>query len=167
MSWSEQELADVLARRGKGIHPPKPLPDADQSLDIPLRNASFDYDGLPCEVAPLPKKINTRGVRPRGQHKTGEMNKTEAAYAEYLGRLEAIKEILWWSFEKVVFHLAPRCTYRPDFMVMTADGIIELHETKGFMEDDAAVKIKVCGEQFPFPIYVLKFLKGNWEKKQW
>jgi hypothetical protein len=33
---------------------------------------------------------------------------------------------------------------------MLADGSIELHEVKGFFEDDAKVKVKVAASMFPF-----------------
>lgn len=87
-----------------------------------------------------------RGV-PKGDF---GMNKTEAAYSQHLEwRLQG-GEILWYLFEGMKFRLAPKTFYTPDFAVMNVDGTIELHEVKGFWEDDARVKIKVAADMFPF-----------------
>jgi hypothetical protein len=50
---------------------------------------------------------------------------------------------------------------------MGPDGLIELHDTKGHMEDDAATKIRVCSERFPFAVYVVRWQGGEWVKKRW
>ena len=41
-------------------------------------------------------------------------------------------------------------------MVLTADGVLEIHETKGFMQDDANVKLKVAACSFPFVFRLVK-----------
>ena len=54
--------------------------------------------------------------------------------------------------------------YTPDFLVILADGRIELHEVKGHWEDDARVKIKVAAAQKPwFTFVAVKWVKGGWE----
>lgn len=147
-------LADGEAQvSGVGIHPEMPLAIPQVVIPIPL----------------VPRKA-ARGRRQ--QHKTGEMNGLEAAYAAHLDALKLAGEVEWYSFEKIVFHLAPRCTYRPDFLVMVGGqgedaGLIEAHETKGLMRDDAAVKLRLFSSMFPFPIYVLKKEGSGWSKKQW
>jgi hypothetical protein len=78
------------------------------------------------------------------------MNKTEAAYARYLEARLVAGEILWYSYESMKFRLAGKTFYTPDFPVMLADGSMEMHEVKGFWEEDARVKIKVAAELFPF-----------------
>jgi hypothetical protein len=88
-------------------------------------------------------------VRPRRQQKPGQMNKTEAAYAERLAFLRAGGEIRSWRFEPIKFRLADKTFYTPDFMVVTEDEI-QFHEIKGWRpEDDANVKIKVVAEMYP------------------
>ena len=77
------------------------------------------------------------------------MNKTEAAYADYLDLLESSGEILRWDFEALKLRLAPSTFYTPDFLVVMADGTMELREVKGFWRDDARVKIKVAARMFP------------------
>jgi hypothetical protein len=101
-------------------------------------------------------------ARARLKPERGVMNQTEARYA---GKLEADRQagsILWWAFEALSFTLAARTTYRPDFMVMTAACEVELHEVKGFWEDDARAKIKIAASMFPF-----RFVAVQWVKKRW
>lgn len=105
-----------------------------------------------------------------GRLKTGQMNKTEAAYAEYLKQLQAVGGILWHKFEGVKLRLADNTFYTPDFAVMQADGQLEMHEVKGFWQDDARVKIKVAADMYPFKFVALKPRAkkhgGGWEVEE-
>lgn len=85
-----------------------------------------------------------------GRLKTGQMNKTEQAYHDRLELLRRAGEIQWFKFEGIKLRLADNTTYTADFAVMAADGTLELHEVKGFWQDDARVKIKVAAELYPF-----------------
>ncbi|MGE8218564.1 MAG: DUF1064 domain-containing protein [Stenotrophomonas acidaminiphila] len=78
------------------------------------------------------------------------MNQTEAAYAEHLRALQHAGEILWFRFEGIKLRLADNTFYTPDFAVLAADGVMELHEVKGFWQDDARAKIKIAADQYPF-----------------
>ena len=91
-----------------------------------------------------------------GRLKTGEMNKTEAAYDEHLGKLKMLGRILWYKFEGITLRLADNTRYTPDFAVMSADGVMEMHEVKGQWQDDARVKIKVAASIFPFRFMAIK-----------
>ena len=96
------------------------------------------------------------------------MNKLEAKYAAYLETLRRAGKIIFWRYEAVKFRLADRTWYSPDFYIMRPDGSIEIHETKGWMEDDANVKIKTVAEQFPEFLFILvKERGGKWEYKQY
>jgi hypothetical protein len=99
-----------------------------------------------------------RGVR----RQPGVMNKLEAAYAEKLREMQYSGEIVWFAFESIKFRLADKTFYTPDFMVMACDSTIEVHEVKGFWEDDARVKIKVAAETFPMKFKAIKREKGQW-----
>lgn len=85
-----------------------------------------------------------------GRLKAGQMNKTEAAYAQHLELLRIAGTIAWYKFEGIKLRLADNTFYTPDFAVMLADGLIEMQEVKGFWQDDARVKIKVAAEIYPF-----------------
>ncbi len=93
-----------------------------------------------------------RGTR----RKPGVMNKLEASYAQELERRKMEGEIEWWAYEAVTLKLADRCRYTPDFLVLLANGELECHETKGFMRDDARVKLKVAAEQFPIRFVLVR-----------
>jgi len=105
-----------------------------------------------------------------GRLKTGVMNKTEAAYAEYLKSLAMAGEVVWWRFEGIKLRLADNTFYTPDFDVMKADGMMEIHEVKGYWEDDARVKIKVAAEQYPFVFLAIKAVAkkngGGWVREE-
>ena len=105
-----------------------------------------------------------------GRLKTGAMNKTESSYSQYLETLRHAGEIVWFKFEGVKLRLADNTFYTPDFMVMGANGLIEMHEVKGFMQEDANVKIKVAAETYPFRFLVIRVNKktdgGGWKSKE-
>ena len=85
-----------------------------------------------------------------GRLKTGERNKTELAYEEALKALQRDGQIAWFKFEGVKLRLADNTFYTPDYAVMLTNGQMEMHEVKGFWQDDARVKVKVAAELFPF-----------------
>ena len=98
-------------------------------------------------------------------HKNGEMNKTEAAYAAYLDSLKKDGVIADYRFEAVKLRLAEKTFYTPDFMVLMPDFSFEMHEVKGFWEDDARVKIKVAAAQFPFKFVAIRKTKNGWDRE--
>lgn len=91
-----------------------------------------------------------------GRLKVGAMNKTEEGYGQHLELLKRAGEVLWYRFEGIKLRLADKTFYTPDYAVMTASGQMELHEVKGFWEDDARVKIKVAAEMYPFKFLAVK-----------
>ena len=93
-----------------------------------------------------------------------DMNKLEASFADVLDSRKANGEIALWKYESIKFILADRTTYTPDFFVMLPDGRIEFYETKGFMRDDANVKLKVAASMFcMFRFYLVKYDKKQWK----
>lgn len=103
-----------------------------------------------------------RFARARPRHTPGTMNKLEQAYAQRLELLKRAGEIQEYHFECIKFKLAPNTFYTPDFMVVAKDGTLEFHETKGFFEDDARVKIKVFASLYPFRVIAVRKEKGEW-----
>ena len=101
--------------------------------------------------------LGTKPARGRTRHVSGEMNKTETAYATHLEMLKRAGQVLWFGFECWTFKLAKDTRYTPDFVVQLSGGELELHEVKGrtrangkyFAEDDAKVKVKVAAAVFP------------------
>lgn len=104
-------------------------------------------------------------ARYRPRQPPGTMNKLEKAYSEYLFFRKKAGDILDYKFEAIKLKLAPSTFYTPDFMVFTNDGFIEMHEAKGFWEDDARVKIKVAAEMFPFRFVAITRSKDGWKEE--
>ncbi|MEV5456684.1 hypothetical protein [Streptomyces sp. NPDC052535] len=104
-----------------------------------------------------------------GRLKTGELNKTEAAYAQRLRMLEASGQILWHKFEGLKLRLADNTFFTPDFAVVAADGVVELHVVKGHWQDDARAKIKIAAAMYPFRFIAVKVKPkrdGGWDVEE-
>lgn len=94
------------------------------------------------------------------RHVTGEMNDTEKRY--YTDHLEGKYPTIW--FEKIRLTLADRTTYTPDFVTVSHDGTITVHETKGgFQMSTGRVKWKMAREAYP----EFDFLYCIWKNKEW
>lgn len=106
----------------------------------------------------------------RTRRTPGAMNRTEQAYAEVLRMRQLCGEIEWFMFEGIKLRLADNTFYTPDFFVMLSDGTFEAHETKGFWEDDARVKIKVAASLYPIRFIAMKpnpkRTGGGWTKEE-
>lgn len=107
------------------------------------------------------KRFSTHTGRKR--HQPGSMNSLERGYSDHLSKLKAAGEIIDFDFEAIKFRLAKATFYTPDFIVYPSEGPIEVHEVKGFWEDDARVKIKVAAEKFPFVFKAITRKKGEWK----
>jgi len=101
-----------------------------------------------------------------GRLKTGERNKTEAEYEAYLEGRKLTGDVLWHKFEGIKLRLADNMFYNPDFAVMNKDCQIEIHEVKGFWQDDAKAKIKMASELYPFK-FIAVYKKPKKEGGGW
>lgn len=105
-----------------------------------------------------------KNIRALGRMKSGEMNKTERAYLQHLERLKMQGEIAWFKFEGIKLKLADKTYLTMDFAVMTKEGVIELHDTKGskfIWTDDSKAKMKVAASEFPFVFKVVFPARGG------
>lgn len=104
--------------------------------------------------SPAPKQSTSKAkLHALGRKKKGEMNATEAKFANYLRGLEITGEVLWWKHEGMKLQLADNTTLNVDFNVIYADFrlvMIDVKGAKAIIEEDAKVKMKVAAEQFPF-----------------
>lgn len=77
-------------------------------------------------------------------------NKLERSYADHLEVRKRAGDIVDYGFEAIKLKIgAKRCWYTVDFWVVANDGVLECHETKGFMRDDARVKLQSASRQYP------------------
>ena len=120
-------------------------------------------------------------VRPRPV--PGQLNNTEAAYAEHLAWQKSMGAIEQYFHHDIKFKLAPGCWYETDFIVQDLQGFFEIHEVKGttakrnkhkqkiddkpLIEDDAHVKVKVAARLYDlFPHFlVYRASSGEWIKE--
>jgi hypothetical protein len=104
------------------------------------------------DPVPVPASLPRFGHRrfALGRLKPGTMNKTEALYAAHLDAQALAGSILWFRFEAIKLRLADSTFLTVDFAVMVADGHLEMHEVKGFWQDDARAKMKIAADQYPF-----------------
>ena len=98
------------------------------------------------------------------------MNKTEARFAQVLDLRKLAGEILWFEFEMVTLKLATDTRFTPDFCALNAASEFEFYEVKGYMQDDAFVKIKVAAKLFPARFYLVyakpKKDGGGWDIRE-
>jgi len=83
------------------------------------------------------------------------MNKLESDYAQVLEGLRRDGEIAAYRYEPFKLKMADKTWYNPDFLVIRQDGVVEFHETKGFMRDDAMVKLKATAALYPWFEFIL------------
>lgn len=108
------------------------------------------------KIIMIAKNTRQRANFALGRLKTGQMNKTEEAYAQHLRNLTHAGDVAWFKFEGVKLRLADNTFYSPDFAVMLADGTMEMHEVKGFWHDDARAKVKIAADIYPFRFIAIK-----------
>ncbi len=118
----------------------------------------------------VPRGFGRRERFALGRMRAGVMNKSEMAYAAHLEACKVDGSVLWYRFEGMKFRLADGCFYTPDFAVLIASGELELHEVKGWWEEDARTRIKVAAEMYPLRFIAMKVRTkkdgGGWEQEQ-
>lgn len=103
-------------------------------------------------------------ARPRPWADSRDMNKLERRYAEHLEGQKKAGMILDYKAHPGSLKLGPNLHYRPDFFVISLEGVLEVHETKGYMREDAQVKIKAAAQLFPYLTFKLVYFKiGRWD----
>jgi hypothetical protein len=143
MNWSEEQLTALL--RG--------------------RNNTRQVGELKSPPFKLP--ANQAGAFALGRMSVGKMNKTEVAYDAHLQEQHHAGQVLWHKFEGVKLRLANNTFLTVDFAVLPSTGVIELHEVKGWMMDDANVKLKVAASIYPFRFILVRKKKGGgWEREE-
>lgn len=147
---TQETMSQQEVRRAMGLPEPKPGPPIGGH-----KKAVAKHDG---------SKYGKRHVK-------GQMNRTEAEYADRLEQRRLEGDILAWWFERMTLTLAERCTFTPDFTVIRADHTVELVDVKGGgpIDPKSVVKVKVAAQEFwPFWFVVeqkqSKKLGGHWKR---
>lgn len=110
-------------------------------------------------------KKSPKKARWRPGKSKGVMNATEKRFeANVLKPMLWAEEIVGYVYEPVQWRFGPdfKSTYKPDFMVLLANGEIEMIDVKGSggWEEHTRQKIKACAEQYQLFCWV-----GYKEKK--
>ena len=100
-----------------------------------------------------PKKTGSQRMQALGRMKTGEMNKTEARFAQLLELERYAGRVQWWKFEGIKLMLAKNTSLTVDFAILPETDILTLIDVKGskaMVTDDARAKMKIAAELYPF-----------------
>lgn len=93
----------------------------------------------------------------------GQMNKTEEAYSHILEAKKRNGEIRDYAYESLTLKLAKDTRLTVDFMVISKDDELELHEVKGgFVREDAWMKLKIAASLFPFRFRLAQYKAKSW-----
>jgi hypothetical protein len=124
--------------------------------------------GLGDEHPDSPKQRGTVAPsRPTVPTPDDGMNKTERAYSRRLDDLQRDGRIRRWWREPAALILAGKTRYKPDFLVELSDGRLLFVEVKGFMREDAAIKIKIAAATLPcFAFYLVYRERQSWVYRQ-
>ena len=91
------------------------------------------------------------------------LNKTEADYLAHLRE----HGFAWIGIQNIKLKLADNTTYTCDFFTLSHGGKLVGREVKGFMRDDASVKIKVAAREFRWiQFLIVKKTKNGWVHKE-
>lgn len=113
-----------------------------------------------------PKPTPQQNYQALGRMKSGKMNNTERAYSNLLEARLKVGEILKYWFEPMNLRIGENCFYKTDFLVMTKESYLELHEIKGFLTDDSLVKMRAVASIYPFKLRMFRLVKGQWEERE-
>lgn len=103
-----------------------------------------------------PTNIDAFAIAPTTEE--DKLNKTERAWLEVL-RNRNYDEL---GVQCITLKLGDDCRYTPDFHTI-AGGIFIFWEVKGFMRDDALVKIKAAARRFRWARFIkVERIKGEW-----
>lgn len=95
-------------------------------------------------------------------------SKWEEQYSVVLEARKRAGMIRDYRLKPFRLRLADGSFYTPDFMVVTNDDMIELHEVKGFWREAAKVRIKVAAELFGiFRFLAVTKCAGDWETTEY
>lgn len=117
---------------------------------------------LKQDVAPEPVEFKAvLTVRPTSDE--AKLNKTERDYLEFLRN----RSYAFVGTQCLTLKLGDDCRYTPDFVTVGHYGELEFREVKGFMRDDALVKLKTAARMFRWARFILvRKQQGKWEEQE-
>lgn len=129
---------------------------------LALQSASAPQPRVSGPDSASPLEEGTRSAKRLRQSSAPKMNKLEQEFYEALRN----SEMLCVNVQSISFVLGNGVKYTPDFCAWNKDGTMRCFEVKGFMRDDAAVKLKVAATMFPMIKWNLVWKVGpNWREQ--
>lgn len=91
-------------------------------------------------------------------------SKLEHDYALELEQQRQAGKIRLWQYEPAgsKLRLGHRCFYQPDFRIVDTFGAVEYHEVKGWMREDARVKLYAAASRYPERFFLVRQVRGAW-----
>ncbi|HEX9996521.1 MAG TPA: hypothetical protein VGB45_05205 [Abditibacterium sp.] len=135
-------VSDALKKRFPNDLPAQ-SPQNHREAAATLRDASTDFE-----------------IRP--SHDEAKLNKTERAWLDVVrGRGYS-----WVGVQNISFKIGDDCRYNPDILVLDGGNLVAF-EVKGFMRDDALVKLKATARAFSWlKIVLVKREDGQWTESE-
>lgn len=115
-----------------------------------------------------------RRARAAGLTRKGRMNGLEAAFERRLSIQKSAGIVSWYRYEGMRLQVTDlgvtakggsrrAVYYTPDFVVVTADGEVEIYEVKGgHWEPASQVRFKAAATEWPFTFFVATERNGKW-----
>lgn len=150
------------------------LADLLKSKAAQLPQNAHLHETVPGRFAPAPLVPTTGrtalklGIQPSTDE--SKLNKTETAYLAWLRALGDD----WIGIQSITFKIGADLRFTPDFLAINKEGLRAI-DVKGFwkstgkphIEDDALVKIKVCGRLFPWCRFLIAWRDGAiWQHRE-
>lgn len=134
-----------------------------QQVDEYNKRRKFCCENIPGHIYGSNVKNDTKPILtnlvPQKTTDESKLNKTEHLFLVYLRTLYPCVRI-----QAITLKLGDDCRYTPDFYTIDPNGVVTLWEVKGFMRDDALVKIKVAARQWTeFQFKLVYRRNGQWE----
>lgn len=164
MKLSKAEY-DEMIRKRPSLKPTEVIKAPNSGLFTLTPGEPMEFGLIPIPELFSPEKPVKSLPRPnlKASNDESKLNKTEAAWLAEL----RIRNPKFLGIQAMTFKLGDDCRYTPDFIEISQEDKFIAWEVKGFMRDDALVKLKVAARMFPFlDFYVVKRIKGSWETKK-
>ena len=130
MRFTTADLLAYQAREAARKHSAKPTEGVEREADLPIKSFAV--------------RLTTDEEK---------LNKTERAFLAHL-RANPGEVGAWIGIQSVTLKLGDDCRYTPDFFCVGSSGAVAW-EVKGFMRDDALVKLKTAARAFSWIKFIL------------
>ena len=115
-------------------------------------------NAVACDAAtPLKTALELRPTTDEAK-----LNKLETAWLDVLRN----RGYVWIGIQNITLKLGDDCRFTPDFWALDA-GRLMAFDTKGFMRDDALVKLKTAARAYPLFLFIVVTREsGEWTERE-